>query len=181
MIDVGSKNDNAAIQRLLSQPHSGPSAAHDDAVLGAADRLLRPAPPTHARRWQVPVALAATVMLALSIGLSHLLRVGQAPPSSTVRAGQAQTAPPSGEWLAALPERLRWPPAAGAAGYRVVLRDATADIVWTSDVLDEAQLPLAGAAAAAIDGLDTCIWSVDVVGTAEPRELGPFWFHLRSR
>ena len=170
-----------AINRLLNQTHGGPSTAHDDAVLGAADRILRPAPKTHGRRWQVPAALAATVVLGLAIGLPNLQRVEETPPGNAVRAAQAETAPPSGERLAVLPEQLRWPAEAGATGYRVVLRDATADIVWTSGVLEEPKLPLTGDAAAAVAGLKTCIWSVEAVGPAEPREIGPFWFHLAHR
>ncbi|MEL7449836.1 MAG: hypothetical protein AAFN78_11545 [Pseudomonadota bacterium] len=181
MIDFDRNSDDAAMHRLLNQAGTGPSSAHDDAVLGAADRLLRSSPEARPRRWHVPAALAASLIIAVSVGLPNLQHVEQASPASAVRAAQAETAPPSGERLAALPEQLRWPAAADATGYRVVLRDATADVVWTSTVLVEPQLRLDGDAAAAVAGLETCIWSVEVVGPAEPQELGPYWFHLAHR
>ena len=97
------------------------------------------------RRWLAPVALAASVLLAVVIGRYALPGT---PPSDLVRSGEEERltllAPPT-QATAGAPLLFAWHPVPGASRYRLEVMDTAGEVVLEAETADTALL-LKGAA-----------------------------------
>ena len=169
-----SNRDDRRVADVLDKVEGSPSDDHDRAVLAAADRLLGERANPRRFRWHVPLGLAATVLLAVPVGLSMLGETG----TDATRGGMASVEPANDSRLDSVPAELRWPPVAGAEGYRVVLRNEAAEVLWTSATVTTPKVALPEAVRAAASQSDRCLWSVDILPADGRQPLGPYWFHL---
>lgn len=151
------------------------SAAHDAAVREHARRAFGAARPARAR-W--PLALAATVLIALPLAYVGLGVGSTGPIDDVVRSGTVGIEPAMGEVLAEPPVALTWAPVPGARDYTVVLMDRDARALWTSAATRTTTVRLPGHLAESLRG-QTLIWRVDIAGTGQSRALGPFDFAVR--
>jgi hypothetical protein len=180
--EVIESDDERRLRELLVDPAADTSRAHDARVLGAARTAaaeLRAEVQGQARkprrsRWNVPLSLAAALVLAVGVywGLTNR------EPDDSLRGGGDQSAlvPRPGEELEGAPAQFRWRAVPGATTYRVTVRDAEARVLWQSPLVHEAQ------AASAPDSLapgGVYLWSVDVQGPGLDQQLGPYSFRLK--
>lgn len=153
-----------------------PSAEHDRAIMTAARRVLDGTPARSARpQWAFPAALAATVLLAVSL---VWMTGAQNDTDSHTRGPAAQIAPPADAVLRSAPEVLAWTPVGGAASYRVTLRDASATVIWTSDAVEKPEIVLPRETQRLFGDGGEFIWSVDASVANESREFGPYRFRI---
>jgi hypothetical protein len=129
----------------------------------------------YSRRLLPSVAAAAVTVLAIGAGV-WLFMSPAAPPGDVMRGDSDLVAPAPGSELDQAPARLAWPPQAGAAGYRAVLFDASAERLWESPPLSGTELELPPEARALLRPDATYLWLVEVEGPATRRELGPYRF-----
>jgi hypothetical protein len=134
-------------------------------------------------RWG-PVAAAAGLVAALGIAFTWM---AGAPRRHTTdeavrAAGLLEEAmlPSDGAVLASPPARFSWPPQAGASGYRVRLRDDSADLIWESGLGGATSVSLPVEVAAGLRRGTAYLWTVELEGDASRRRLGPFWFEVQS-
>ena len=118
-------------------------------------------------------------MLAIAAGV-WLVMSPAAPPGDVMRGDSDVVAPAPGSKLDQAPARLVWPPQPGAASYRVVLFDASAEQLWESPPLAGTELELPQEARALIRPDANYLWLVEVEGPATRRELGPFRFAVAN-
>jgi hypothetical protein len=122
------------------------------------------------RRWMAPLALAASVLLAVVIGRWALPGT---PESDVVRSGTADRvtllAPPA-EASSGSPILFAWHPIAGASRYRLEVMDAGGDVVLEAETADTAVL-LRGAAELAPGEYQW--WIGATAPGAAPSELRP--------
>ncbi|MEO1575251.1 MAG: hypothetical protein AAFU65_09865, partial [Pseudomonadota bacterium] len=108
-------NDDTDVRARLQALAPATSAAHDAAIRERA-RLAFGSQPA-AARW--PLALAATVLLALPIAWFGLSATDNAPARDVVRSAVTGMAPTMGAALDAPPASLSWAAVPGASDYRV--------------------------------------------------------------
>ncbi len=129
---------------------------------------------TRRRRWQLPLAAAATLAVAVSLGmLLHGVHDDEPP----LRGVDTVSAPADGARLRQAPELLEWQPLPGAAGYRVELMDANANRIWHSAPLTETSLSLPPEVRARL-GPGLWLWQIEVDLGSGTRELGPYAFEV---
>ena len=95
-----------------------------------------------------------------------------------MRGAVADIEPANDSRLDSMPAELRWPPVAGAEGYRVVLRNEAAEVLWTSATVTRPQVALPEAVRAAASQTKRCVWSVEILPSGGREPLGPYWFRL---
>lgn len=128
------------------------------------------------QRW--PVALAASLLLALG-GAFLWTRIATPPPDSDATRGALEaTTPAPGAQLTLPPQRFAWPPQLGATGYRVQLFDDLGELVWESPWDGESLCPLPIDTAVPWRAGATYLWTVSVRGDVARSQLGPFSFQL---
>ncbi len=133
-------------------------------------------PQSRARRpWRRPVALAASV--ALAVGVALLLRETAERSPEAIRGTAAQVTPAPGAELPHPPERFSWPDHPGATGYRVELQDGRGDLLWESPWVVESSCPLPQEIADALPS-GAYLWTVEMRGTVYRSRLGPFVLEL---
>jgi hypothetical protein len=104
------------------------------AIEAAGAAMAEPSPSlSWSRRW-MPLALAASVVLAVGIGLA----VRQTEPDEINRGGTAsiQLVAPDGEVPAGQPIAFTWHPLSGARRYRLELLDGSDAVVFSSETPD---------------------------------------------
>jgi hypothetical protein len=151
----------AIAQLVRREGAEGARLATLDHVMGCADcrrdfDLLRtveqagaqsgavPARSAGRRRWMIPAALAATLLLAVSVGRSLL-----APPDDTTRGGGDATVvlvTPGSEAAAGARLVFAWRPVAGASRYELELLDAGGGVVASTATTDTTASPAAAGA-----------------------------------
>src|SRR5262245_43775980 len=128
--------------RKLLRPGARTTPEHDDAVLAAARTFTDETPvvrPSRRRRLRLVIPLAVLVGLAaITVGLyarfGGPLKDGS-PLRSLSNAPSEAITPANGTVLSEPPAQFHWPAQAGAKAYRVILRDASAEVVWRSDAV----------------------------------------------
>jgi uncharacterized protein YbaR (Trm112 family) len=112
------------------------------AIEAAGAAMAEPSPArSWSRRW-LPLALAASVVLALGISLAVRQRV----PDDINRGGAAsiQLVAPDAEVAAAQPIAFTWHPLSGAGRYRLELLDSSDAVVFSTETSDTTLLLPAG-------------------------------------
>lgn len=169
--------------RALLRPGPRTPAEHDDAVLTAARALSNEGRTGHEsrryRRLAVRFAIAAGIV-GMAVGL--YVRVGGRLEDDGVLRSLASepgrpTVPANGADLDAPPIEFSWPLQADAKSYRVILRDASARIIWRSGQVTANRASLHVPVATTL-APQTYYWTVEVERSESIRELGPFWFRL---
>lgn len=168
-------DDDSDVHARLQSLGPATSAAHDAAIRERARLAFGPNQPA-AARW--PLALAATVLLAVPAAWIGLNAITTAPSNDVVRSATVGITPAMGAVLGAPPEELRWSAVPGARDYRVVLMDHEARTLWTSDPTSSARVRLPADLTESLRG-QTLIWRVELTGPAQPAPLGPFDFTVR--
>ena len=172
--DPTGDGEEAAVRRALSRTPA--SAAHDAAILAAADRVGAQIRSRRGfRRWIAPLAAAASVAV---FGMWALIANHSVITDDALRGNGAARAisPPEGARLAQIPVRLEWAAVSGATSYEVTLRDAQGAVVGTLSA-DTTQVDLRLLAAAHF-APGTYFWVVRARGPALDSQLGPFSFRI---
>lgn len=151
-----------------------PSAEHDEAIMAAARQFANERSGRRSARWSIPVALAASVALAVFF-VPNLLDRG----TDGLRGSADAVDPAHRSELSAPPEKFTWPAAVGATAYTVSLRDAAANEIWRSNRVTEPRVVLPADVIAILERDVTYIWMVEVSGSNRG-ELGPWWFRLET-
>ncbi len=79
------------------------------------------------------------------------------------------------------PRLFNWPDQAGAVGYRLRIFDAGAELLWSSGQLDQSTCRLPVEIARRLSAGRSYSWTVEVEGSVQRGELGPFDFLLTER
>jgi len=171
--------DEKELRDALRASDAMTSAEHDDAILAAAREAAAEHARRRARRARLVPALAAAALAVVAIGLVTFTQLR--PMDDTVRGDDAGlVVPPSGARLDSAPDELAWPAQPGATAYRVVLRDASAVVLWRGPESAANRLTLPTDGRRALDRAGTYLWTVEVDGGARG-ELGPYWFEIAAR
>lgn len=153
-----------------------PSAEHDRVIMAAARRVLDGKPSRSTRpQWVFPAALAATVLLAVPL---VWMTGAQNDTDPQTRGPAAQIIPAPDAVLRSAPDVLAWTPVGGATSYRVTMRDASANVVWTSDAIEKPEILLTRETQRLFGDGGEFIWSVDASVANRPREFGPYRFRI---
>lgn len=163
--------DEREILRALRSQSRRSSAVHDQVVLDAARAAAKRARPGSVWPAWLAGALAAVVLAV--VGIELLLRT----PLDGVRGDAPAVTPPSEARLAAPPRVFEWRAVPGAEAYRLVLRNAAADPVWSGPWQPGTRTELSGEVLERLGAGETYLWTVEVENGGR-RELGPFWFHV---
>ncbi len=180
-------DEDAGLRDALARRSVTTSDSHDSAVLLAARdagrdiRGRRGGTATASpgwMRWARPAAIAAALVVAFYFVFDASIQP-PAVPDTTVRGiASGDVTPAHRSTLSELPNRFEWPPKAGATGYRVVLRDANAAPVWSTDSLTENSVAVPGELGDQLAAGATYLWTVEIEGASVEDRLGPFWFRV---
>jgi hypothetical protein len=187
------------LRKLLQQSTVHSSAEHDAAVLHAAEQAANEIAARQQTTGRKPVAARTTpawvrwtliwlVPAAAVIAFVALIPGGLwGPPSQPgladdpVRGAAGGIEPAHQSIWPEPPGRFQWPAVAEARGYRLIVRDAAAEPVWQSDLLERTDYRLAG------EGLQrtlrsggTFLWTVEAQTPGGIVELGPYWFRVEG-
>jgi hypothetical protein len=185
-----SGGQDSDLRELLGLEHVRTSRRHDEIVVSAARELARihrrvdqPVGSTggRLRRWRraVPVSLAAGVAAMVIALYPRTQQHREDDALRSVEANIEQLVSPLGTaTLPAPPTNFRWPKQEGATSYRVVLRNASADVIWRSAAVADTQVALDDPVRATLQP-QTYYWTIEVTSVGAARKLGPFWFQLK--
>ena len=148
----------------------------DNSLRGLAGRVAGDDKPVRRPRWLVWSPAIAVLVAVLVVPL--VFRLDTAPPDTAVRGEQTDVSPPSGASLQELPHRYQWPRLPGDHRYRLVLMDAAAEPLWTSEWTRESSIKLDDATLGRLDQPGVYIWQVRVEGATT--ELGPYHFAIKD-
>ncbi len=128
-------------------------------------------------------ALAVAALIVLAVGFLFLAYPGNRhpPDDSDVRGATGTVVPPRGARLSDSPRLFNWPDQAGAVGYRLRIFDAGAELLWSSGQLDQSTCRLPVEIARRLSAGRSYSWTVEVEGSVQRGELGPFDFLLTER
>ncbi len=173
-------NDPALDRRLRAPPTPPPrtSAAHDDAVMRAmaasAHRIQR----RRRKRWSLPVALAAMLVVGVGVGLNVMNN--DAARGEILRGTPTMDVQPQNEArLAAAPESFAWTPATGVEAYSVVLSDLQGHTLWSSPAVTLPTVTLPAEIRKQLTDGGTYLWQIEARTANGRRVIGPYWFEVR--
>ncbi len=181
------EDEDAGLRDALARRSETTSDSHDSAVLLAAQdagrdiRGRRGGTETTSAgwmRWARPAAVAAVLVVGFYIVFDTSIAPPTVPDTTVRGIGAEEVTPVHRSTLSELPERFQWPAQAGATGYRVVLRDANASPVWSTDSLTENSIALPGDLDDQLTAGATYLWTVEIEGASIESDLGPFWFRV---
>ncbi len=126
--------------------------------------------------------LAVAALVALALGFFFMAYPGgrPLPGDSSVRGGSGPLVPSRGARLAEVPQLFEWPDQSGAVGYRLRLFDDSAELWWSSELLDHSSCELPPAIARRLTVGSSYSWTIEVEGSVRRGELGPFTFVLEG-
>lgn len=162
---------HARLQTLAAQT----PASHDQRIREHARKAFRDAPRSTPR---LPLALAATVLLAAPLAWYVANRADTVPTTEVLRDAAVEVQPAPGAVLADPPAVLSWRPVAGIRDYRVVLMDADAETLWRSETTVDPQVAVPQELEPLLRD-QALIWRVELTGPGRPAPLGPYDFRVR--
>ena len=157
------------VARMLRSPE----AIEKHKVLEAlhAEARQQPAP---RRRWYGVAAVAASVLLAISVW--QFLPEQQ---PGGIRSDVPSAGSPSGNVvLTDSPTEYLWASEPGAIRYRVELFNNAGDALWESEWTEDAQVEAPSADLLQLDSGARYFWIVHVEGATARQSLGPYWFRI---
>lgn len=129
------------------------------------------------RRWLQGAGIAAALVLAVSVW-ALAPRLMTPPDERVVRSQDTNVSPPNGAEIAKPPEILRWPSQAGASSYRVKVRDAAANVIWSAESGDASQIEVPQDLSDRLSAGGTFLWTVEATFGGSVDELGPYSFEI---
>jgi hypothetical protein len=176
------------LRDLIGSSDVRTSRTHDETVLAAAREVARSrrrveveSRDVRTRPWRraIPVSLAAGLAVLVFALYPRMQQHSEDDTLRSVEAGLEQfVTPAEAATLHAPPVEFRWPKQAGATSYRVVLRNASADVIWRSAAVPDPEVKIDDTVRSTLQP-QTYYWTVEVEGTETARRLGPFWFRLQ--
>lgn len=170
-----------------------PTHAHDQTVLDAAKKAaekIRAKKPggdsagggsgtATSRRWFVPAALVASLVVGVAGLLSLQIRPGTDLTTVSTRNGTSGEVTPGHQTtLTTAPSEFHWPSNAMARSYQLTLLDSSAEVLWTSEEVGSNHVVLPDAVRGRLTGGSTYLWTVEVQSGGASTKLGPFWFRM---
>lgn len=185
--DLPERDEDRDMREGLGRHTVESSDLHDSSVLHAAkatgreirNRKTRSRPNRVWRQsWVVPFAAAASLVVVAYLFVSPDMGPVVSP-DTTVRGMTVENVIPAHrDTIAAAPRQFQWPVQSGATGYRVTLRDANADPVWSGDLVTDNSVVVPQVIRTGLNPGTTYLWTVDVEGPVEEAVLGPYWFRI---
>ena len=185
--DLPEREKDRDLRESLGRQTVESSDRHDSSVLHAAkaagteirNRKTRSRPYRAWRQsWVVPFAAAAGLVIVAFVFVRPDTGTVVSPVTTVRGTTVEDVIPAHRDTIAEAPRQFQWPAQTGATGYRVTLRDANADSVWSGDFVTDSTVVVPDVIRAGLNSGTTYLWTVDVEGPVEKAVLGPYWFRV---
>jgi len=163
---TGDEREAVVMQMLRS-----PDAIRRHQLLEELHRETRVGSRPLRRPWLQPMAVAASLVLAVAI---WQWLPTESPDAR--RSDGAYSSPSNNVLLEASPQRFRWSAEAGARRYRVTLYDNAGLQAWQSNWTTDTEVSLPPGLQ--LPGNSRHYWQVEIDGNSARRTLGPYWFRI---